>query len=313
MANPQDEDVLVGRHRLRRPRHPRSPSSPTDPRDWEGTQQPVVDSLPYRPRATDIEMPDSRTPEHLSSPRRHHRRRASEDMRARESILLPPLARSASVTHRRGRDPRVYEDGEPSSSERRPRARRRARTPSPAGSERSSSRSDVMLTPPRSARVNHSTPESRRSSRSSTSRRTPSVESASSLSTTQGEVKQILRRRGSTDIEVIPDTVTPGHRRNRKKHRGREPPLYEEETTRRSRRAVPVAEGSDLHRRRHRHHSGSRSSSHRNQQPQHHPHHHHHHHHHNNNNDNNNERRDLVRPASDSKRCAASVRPDPLC
>lgn len=288
-----DLEHVEGKHRHRRPRYPRS-LSPSDPHGWEQTHHPTLDSLPYRtrPRAADvdIQMPDSASRRAKHSVSSSHRsRRASDDLR--ESMPLPTtLNRSRTVTQRRGRDPLAYEDDEDSSTCRerrpRPRERRRARSRSRStlGSERSSSRSDAVMTPPRSARVNHSTPYSRRSSRSASSRRTPSVDSASTVSTqTQSEVKEILRR-APAEIQVISDDERPGHRRHRRRHREKEPILYEEEPVHRSRHIAPAASGSrDASRRLHRH-PQSRSSSRRR---------HHRHRDH---------REEVVKPSS-SKRC----------
>ncbi|KAI0132261.1 hypothetical protein BJ170DRAFT_592232 [Xylariales sp. AK1849] len=276
MANPQD---VGGKQRHRRRRHPRSPSS-SDRNDWKGQQDPVVDSLPYRTRNRDIQMPDSRKPKHSSSS--PHRRQASENMRTSECIPPPTLTRPATVTHRSGMDPLTYEDNVYYG--RRPRMRARARSRSSSTSESSSSSSSrgVTVTTPRSARVNQSTPDSRRSSRSSSSRRTPSVDSESSVST-EADVKEISRRVRRDDRRVAPATGKTDHRRHHRRHKGKEPVIHEDEVVHESRHVAPVDEGKDVPQRRHRHHSDSRSSSRRR---------HHHHRDH----------REQVRPSHSSKR-----------
>ncbi|KAK6081044.1 IBR domain-containing protein [Seiridium cupressi] len=287
MANLQDGR---GKHRHRRREHTRSPS-PSHPHDWERTHHPTLDSLPYRTRSraadVDIQMPDSasRRTKHSASSS-HRGRRASDNLRESMPPTTTNSRRSRTVTHRRGKEPVVYEDDEESFTSRerppRPRGRRiRTRSPSTSASERSSSRSEMGMTPPRSAHVNHSTPDSRRSSRSPSSRRGSSVDSASTVST-QNEVKEILRREPAR-ISVIPDAEKPGHRRHHRRHRAVEPAVYEEEPSHRSRHVVSIiSESREAPRRRHTHHSESRSSSRRR------PHHHH-------------DRREVAKPSS-SKR-----------
>lgn len=281
MANSQH---VGGKQRHRPQRHPRSPSPPGLD-DWEGRQDPVVDSLPYRARNRDIQRPDSRKPKHNSS---SHRRRASEDMRVRESIPPPTLTRSATVTHRSGKDPVAYDSNTDVYYERRPRMRHRSRSTSSEGSSsdsRSSTGSESELTP-RSAPVNRSTPDSRRSSRSSSSRRTPSVDSYSSIST-HDDLKEPMRRQPRDEIRPIPASGRADNRNHRRRHREKENIIYEVESTHKPKPAVPpapVGEPNGAPHRRHAHRSDSRSGSHRR-----------HHHHHR-------DHRQEVRPSSSSKR-----------
>ncbi|KAI1881441.1 hypothetical protein JX265_000267 [Neoarthrinium moseri] len=187
-------------------------------------------------------------------------------MRARESMPPPTLTRPHTVTHThrggKGREPPSHDDDD--SRKGRSRVRRRARSRSLSESERSRTSSEATRTP-RSARVNHSTPDSRRSSRSYSSRRPSSVDSASSIST-QSEVKEILRREPA-DIEVLPDREKVSHRRHRRRHRGKEavvyeePDVYEDEITQTYKHVAPGAMSKGAHRRSHRHHSESRSPS----------------------------------------------------
>jgi hypothetical protein len=291
MANSQH---VGGKQRHRPQRHPRSPSPPGLD-DWEGRQDPVVDSLPYRARNRDIQRPDSRRPKDNSP---SYRRRASEDMRVRESIPPPTLNRSVTVTHRSGKDPLPYDNNDVY-YERRSRMRPRSRSSSSEGSSsdsHSSSGSESELTP-RSAHVNRSTPDSRRSSRSSSSRRTPSVDSDSSVST-QDDEKEPVRRRPREETQPIPASGRADDRSHRRRHREKENIIYEVQGTRRPKPpavpaapVAPVGEANGASRRRHAHHSDSRSGSQRR---------HRHHRDH----------RQEIRPSSSSKRyaeCSATI------
>lgn len=301
MANLQH---VGGKQRHRRQRQTRSPS-PSDPHDWERIQHPTVDSLPYRTRSRtahvdgNIQMPESASRRMKHSVSSSHRSyRASEDL---HESMPPPTAlnRSRTVPHTRGKGLLNYEDEDdnddedlpsPSRERRsRPRIRRRARSRSRSlsGSDRSSSRSETVITPSRSARVNRSTPNSRRSSRSASSRRSSSADSASTVST-QGEVKEILRRRPA-DIQVTSDDEGPGHRRHRRRHRDRGSAILEEEPTRRVRHVVPIRiESRAAPSRPARHQSQSRSSSRRRSHRQH-------------------DRREVVSKPSGSKRCVGQA------
>lgn len=256
MANLQD----VGRnHRPRRQRHTRSPSPP-ESHDWDGRHEPLLDSLPYRSRNRDIQRPDGRTNAESSS---RQSRRASVDMRAHDGPP-PPLTRSATAPHRRGRDSLAYGDDDYLEG----RSRRRSRSSSGPESLDLVDTADDMRTP-RSARVNRSTPDTRRSSRSSTSRRAPSVESASSVSTQGGRRHHgpSRRRDEKEDIVVIeapevPDP--PGRSEHRREHRRRaekDQVVYNGSSKQKSRYVEPVEAAAVPSRQRHKHHSESRSSS----------------------------------------------------